>query len=175
MTRILIKRGARADLDAAASASGLAAGEPYLITDESRLAVGVSANAYEAMAKQSEAGGSATRLIMLVGAISAVSVGDYLAFGASNTGSGRGAVLPYGGNVVALGLSAKTLGTGPMELEVVKNDVATGATIQLVNPALSSYVVLGTKVPFAAGDWLNAVVNLRNGYGKIDMSIFCEV
>lgn len=51
---ITIKRGTRAQLDAAAGASGLATGEPYLITDEDRIAVGTAAGAYEAMAKQSE-------------------------------------------------------------------------------------------------------------------------
>lgn len=55
---IFIKRGSRAAIDAAAAASGLKAGEPYLITDENRLAVGLSVSAYEAFAKQSEAGGA---------------------------------------------------------------------------------------------------------------------
>jgi hypothetical protein len=44
--RIRVKRGTRAQLDAAAAAAGLAAGEPYLITDESALAVGIAANSY---------------------------------------------------------------------------------------------------------------------------------
>ena len=43
---IKIKRGTRAQLNAAAAANGLAAGEPYLITDESRLAIGLSASTY---------------------------------------------------------------------------------------------------------------------------------
>lgn len=47
-------RGLRAALNSQASANNLLAGEPYLITDENRLAVGTAVNAYEAMAKQSE-------------------------------------------------------------------------------------------------------------------------
>lgn len=43
---IKIKRGTRTQLNAAASASGLVQGEPYLITDENRLAVGLSATTY---------------------------------------------------------------------------------------------------------------------------------
>ena len=43
---IKVKRGTRAQLNAAAAANGLAAGEPYLITDESRLAIGLSASTY---------------------------------------------------------------------------------------------------------------------------------
>ena len=59
MSILRIKRGTRARLDGAARAAGLHQGEPYLITDEGRLAVGTGASAYEGMAKQSEIGGSA--------------------------------------------------------------------------------------------------------------------
>ena len=51
------KRGTRAQIDAAATASGLKSGEVYLITDEARLTVGTAANAHVPLAKQSEAGG----------------------------------------------------------------------------------------------------------------------
>lgn len=57
MAQIRIKSGTRAQLDAAAAASQLAAREPYFITDESRFAVGTSATAYQAMAKEGEGGG----------------------------------------------------------------------------------------------------------------------
>jgi hypothetical protein len=49
-----IKRGTRAQLETAKAASGLLAGEPYLITDEARLAVGTAANAYSDAALKSE-------------------------------------------------------------------------------------------------------------------------
>lgn len=55
---LTIKRGSRAEIDAAALANGLAAGEPYLITDENRIAIGLSPSAYEIFAKLSEIGGS---------------------------------------------------------------------------------------------------------------------
>jgi hypothetical protein len=54
MTRIKFKRGTRAQLDAAAAANALDAGEPYLITDEGRIAIGLSASTYEVFAKVSE-------------------------------------------------------------------------------------------------------------------------
>lgn len=60
MPSIRIKRGTRAQINAAAAAGQLAAGELYLITDEARLAVGTSATGYQALAKDSEAGGSIT-------------------------------------------------------------------------------------------------------------------
>lgn len=51
---IRVLRATRAALDAQAGASGLLAGEPYLITDENRLAVGTGTGAYQALAKQGE-------------------------------------------------------------------------------------------------------------------------
>jgi hypothetical protein len=50
MPKVFIKRGTRAQLNAAAGASGLNAGELYLITDESRLAVGTSVSAFQTIA-----------------------------------------------------------------------------------------------------------------------------
>lgn len=49
MPKVLIKRGTRSQLDTAKNASGLNAGELYLITDESKLAVGTAVNAYAEM------------------------------------------------------------------------------------------------------------------------------
>lgn len=49
---IKVLRAARAALDSQAGASGLIAGEPYLITDEGRLAVGTAADAYVAAARE---------------------------------------------------------------------------------------------------------------------------
>ena len=49
-----IKRATRAQLNTAASGSNLVQGEPYLITDENRIAVGLSATTYETYAKENE-------------------------------------------------------------------------------------------------------------------------
>lgn len=54
MASLQIKRGTRAQLETAKAASGLLAGEPYLITNEARLAVGTAANAYSDAALKSE-------------------------------------------------------------------------------------------------------------------------
>ncbi|GAA3738653.1 hypothetical protein GGR91_001825 [Sphingorhabdus rigui] len=51
------KRGTRAQVDAAAAANALRAGEVYLITDEARLTVGTSASTHQPAAKQGEGGG----------------------------------------------------------------------------------------------------------------------
>lgn len=49
---IQIKRGTRAGINALATAGELRAGEPYLITDESRIAVGTSATTYQTFAQE---------------------------------------------------------------------------------------------------------------------------
>lgn len=54
MASIRIKSGTRAQLNAAAAASLLAAREPYFIVDEGRFAVGTSASAYTAFAKEAD-------------------------------------------------------------------------------------------------------------------------
>lgn len=61
---IQVRTGTRAQLEAAKTAGTLAAGEPYLITDESRLAVGTAADEYAAMMKVGEASGSASLLAL---------------------------------------------------------------------------------------------------------------
>lgn len=68
---VKIKRGTRAQINTAAGTSGLAAGEPYLITDENRLAVGLGATTYQDFAKASE---GKLELISTVNASAASSV-----------------------------------------------------------------------------------------------------
>ena len=58
MSKLLIKRGTRSQLDTAASAGQLSAGELYLIQDEGRLAVGTSTTGYDSAALESETGGT---------------------------------------------------------------------------------------------------------------------
>ena len=57
MPSLRIKRGTRSQLNTAASGSGLKAGEPYLITDESRIAVGLTAATYQDFLKVGEVSG----------------------------------------------------------------------------------------------------------------------
>ena len=60
MTKVLIKRGTRSQLNAAASANQLNQGEPYLIIDENRLAVGLSSSTFAELPKLSEVSASGT-------------------------------------------------------------------------------------------------------------------
>jgi hypothetical protein len=57
MLKFKIKRATRSQLDTAASSNNLEQGEPYLITDEGRIAVGLGVDSYEDFAKLSESGG----------------------------------------------------------------------------------------------------------------------
>lgn len=57
---IKILRTTRANLNAQKNANGLIEGEPYLITDENRLAIGTAINNYEDFAKLSEVAGGVT-------------------------------------------------------------------------------------------------------------------
>lgn len=54
MAEIRFKRGTRAQIDAAAAADELKAGEPYLITDEGRLALGTGAGEYVVMSQMED-------------------------------------------------------------------------------------------------------------------------
>jgi hypothetical protein len=51
MPKILNKRGTRTQINSAATANGLNAGEVYLITDENRIAIGLTISTYESFAK----------------------------------------------------------------------------------------------------------------------------
>ena len=53
MPKVLNKRGTRSEINSAATANGLNAGEVYLITDENKIAIGLSSSTYEAFAKES--------------------------------------------------------------------------------------------------------------------------
>jgi hypothetical protein len=54
MPSLAHKRGTRAQINAAAAANGLKAGEVYLISDEARLTVGTAVNTHQPVAKQGE-------------------------------------------------------------------------------------------------------------------------
>lgn len=63
MPSLKIKRGTRAQLNAAATAGNLKDGEPYLITDEARIAVGTATNAYQDYGKLSEVNAKQATLV----------------------------------------------------------------------------------------------------------------
>ena len=73
---IKILRTTRANLDAAKTASGLLQGEPYLITDENRLAVGTANNNYIEMPKKGDQTAFRTSHTWTISGAVAVASGD---------------------------------------------------------------------------------------------------
>ena len=65
MPNVQHKRGSRAALNALAASNGLLVGQIYFITDEDRLAVGLSVSSYQAMAKQGEGGGAGAQQVFV--------------------------------------------------------------------------------------------------------------
>ncbi|MFN3451168.1 MAG: hypothetical protein ACK4ZE_03345 [Sphingorhabdus sp.] len=77
------KRGTRAQVDAAASANALRLGEVYLITDEARLTVGISASAHQPAAKQGEGTGDPWTWVKLTADVANSTVAPAAATGLS--------------------------------------------------------------------------------------------
>ena len=76
MPDIRHKRGTRAALNTLASGSGLKPGQIYVLTDESRIAVALTSNAYQAFSKEGEGGGSGSTVTVSDTAPSSPSDGD---------------------------------------------------------------------------------------------------
>jgi hypothetical protein len=49
-----LRRGTRAELDSLALVNGLLVGEPFLLTDEARIAVAITVSTYQTYAKEGE-------------------------------------------------------------------------------------------------------------------------
>lgn len=54
MPSIKVKRGTKTQIDAAAALNQLAEGEPYLMTDQQRFAIGIAANSYQPLPTMAE-------------------------------------------------------------------------------------------------------------------------
>ena len=147
MATIRIKRGTRAQIDDAAAAGGLAAGAPYLITDEGRLAVGTAANAYSAAAKQSEAARPPAFAAFVGGKPTASEVVALIAVPVACT-------LPAGltGSIVKAGVAA----TASAALSVRKNGSQFG-TATFAAAGTTATLAVASATTFAAGDLLSIV------------------
>lgn len=94
---IQVKRGTRAQLEAAKAQGALVRGEPYLITDENRLAVGTGPNSYEAMAREVEAS-MIDNIAGYAVSIEQPKVGDVISFGSGGFYNRPQSELTDGGN-----------------------------------------------------------------------------
>ena len=156
MPAVRIKRGTRAQIVAAAAANGLAAGEPYLITDEGRLAVGTAAGTFAAAATQSEVQAYPWQMI-LSGPTAGISAG-----------SRGGAYAGVAGTVTAIAVvcdpNGKPTGSNVI-INLQKVDVSTGTATDMCNPdatitvgsATGSGTVTSAAAAVTATTWLEAV------------------
>lgn len=121
---ITVLRTTRANLDAQAGASGLLVGEPYLITDEGRIAVGTAVNAYRAYA--------------LEDAIDDVAIGAYTLDGdTAIASSGNVTTIPLDGGWHEVTLTEDTL----LALSGTPTAPRTGYTRVTLIQAASNWIV----------------------------------
>jgi hypothetical protein len=137
MPKVLIKRGTRSQLNTAQSASGLNAGELYLITDESKVAVGTAVNAYTEVQKQdgdldaiAALSGTSGFLKKTAANTWALDTNTYLTSAVTSV-TGTAPIVSSGGATPAISISAATtLAAGSMSsTDKTKLDgIASGAT-----------------------------------------------
>ena len=173
MPALRVKRGTRAQLAAAAAANQLAAGEPYLITDESRIAIGTGVSGFEATAKQSEVQSYPWQMV-LSGPTAGISAG-----------SRGGAYAGVAGTVTAIEVvcdpNGKPTGSNVI-INLQKVDLATGAAADLCSPdstiVVGSATGAGTVVSAAAAvtatTWLEAVC-VQGDAGVKSISILATI
>jgi hypothetical protein len=137
MPKVLIKRGTRSQLDTAKTASGLNTGELYLITDESKVAVGTAVNAYAEVQKQDADLDAIAALTGTSGLLKktaadtwALDTNTYLTSAVTSV-TGTAPIVSSGGNTPAISISvATTSAAGSMSAsDKTKLDgIASGAT-----------------------------------------------
>jgi hypothetical protein len=162
-SRLQFIRTTRANLDSQAGTNGLFVGEPYLITDENRFALGLTAGTYQAMAKQGEGGGGSSP----AGVNTKVQYNDNGSFGgAANVGISGGNLLltntsdpaaPTGGIIfyskIVAGRSMPKY-IGPAGIDTVLQAGLSGNAVFMLAPAS------GTTAPGVWGGTLTTATTM---------------
>lgn len=158
-----IKRGTRAQLNAAVTGNSLNLGEPYLITDENRIAIGTGSNSYADFAKLEEVQAIDADLTAISGLTGtgflkrtgngtwALDTNTYLTAESDtlDTVTGRGATTSNavtfsgGATVGSPGLKINGSTSGTVTLTVP----ATAGTTAIAFPATSGTVALTSQIP----------------------------
>lgn len=148
-------RATRASLTALGVAAGIVPGQVYLLTDEGRLAVGLTPTAFQTFAKESEAGGGAPWMVKT--ADYTASDGDRIL--ADTSGGPWTLTLPVGGTMVEVldligtwpvnGLAVAT--TGGETLRGAPGGLICDQTANLQFQGLGTGVWLVKKIGLAAG------------------------
>jgi hypothetical protein len=132
MPSILIKRGTRAQLNAAATSNGLNAGELYFIADEAKLAVGVSVSTYTDIAKPQQSITSDASGLKLVG--DTATPGPLMDYGTDASGTKGWYARPAGGGGggASLALSSTVFATSPVAIKIALAVAAISGSVRLV-------------------------------------------
>jgi phage-related tail fiber protein len=136
-----IKRGTRAQLNGAVSSNTLNLGEPYLITDEGRIAIGTGSNTYADFAKTSETG---TILDEDLTAIAALTGTGILKRTGTNTWSLDTSTYLTGNQSITL--SGDASGSGATAITVTLASVGTAGTYTKVTTDAKGRVTAGTTL-----------------------------
>jgi hypothetical protein len=191
MPSIQHARGTRAGLDALASSGEILPGQVYVLTDEDRIAVGLTSSTYETFAKESEAGGGGGEGVPVGGTTGQVlakaSATDYdTEWIAPPAGGGGGAPTSFGtsnqtvlgaSNTVVFTLSGAANTVYPLGVSgglflvgstyFATTTVANGASYTIVGPGGTWPVGTTTVTVFGGGSSETFTVTLSGGGGPM--------
>jgi phage-related tail fiber protein len=136
-----IKRGTRAQLNAAVSGNTLNLGEPYLITDENRIAIGTGSNTYEVFAKTSELSSALDGDLVAIAALTGTGI---LKRTGTDTWSLDSSAYITGNQSISV--TGDATGTGTTAIALTLASVGTAGTYTKVTTNAKGLVTAGTTL-----------------------------
>jgi hypothetical protein len=164
-----IPRGTRAALDAKASGATLVVGQPYLITDENRIAVALTTSTYQTYAKQSELGLSSSLVFVIDGAGSVIAANSAVDL----------PDIPFGGTVTGWTITSDVSGSAVVDIRRATysgfptfSSIAGSELPTLSSAQKNQDLSLTTwTTSLAQGDVLRAIVNSASTVKKLSITL----